>query len=142
MNDLIEKLKDKTYVRAFGLMLPEEQACFEEARLDNCLCYAKAKWRQAYGGGTGAFGEDMTYAIKSDYQPEPELSSNRKLAIRIAEKLYTMHGAGLDGTDVLCERKVCMKLQADGSEKALGGLCLRTATNFIERLLDEELGEE
>ena len=40
MNKLIEKLKDKNYVRAFGLMTQEEQDCFGVA------CYF---WRYYYG---------------------------------------------------------------------------------------------
>ena len=70
--ELIEKLKDKNYVRAFGMMLPEEQECFEKAEEKNCLKYhgqtgIKALWLSAFH-----FDFTDTYAIKPDYQPEPE----------------------------------------------------------------------
>jgi len=71
---LIEKLKDKTYVRAFGLMeelLPGSQECFEKVGEKNCLRYKgrdeSQLWVQAY-----LFGKTDTYAIKPDYQPPEE----------------------------------------------------------------------
>ena len=67
--ELIEKLQDKTYVRAFGLMTREEQACFEKVGKKNCLYYSVAGWD---GAETDFFVNISTYAIKPDYQPEPE----------------------------------------------------------------------
>jgi len=67
---VIEKLKDKSYVRAFGLMeetLPGSQECFRKVGIDNCLLYGDG-WNLA----GGEFIEYYTYAIKPDYQPEPE----------------------------------------------------------------------
>ena len=71
MNELIEKLKDKNYVRAFGLMeeiLPGSQATFRKVGPENCLQYnASAGWEERM-----QFDWTKTYAIKPDYQPEPE----------------------------------------------------------------------
>jgi len=72
MNDLIEKLKDKDYVRAFGLMKPEEQEVLESVGWQNRLVYILNKWRTDSGKIKGNEREDLTYAIKPDYQPEPE----------------------------------------------------------------------
>ena len=68
-NELIKRLKDKNYVRAFGLMSPEEQACFREVGEDSCLYYSSGipDWQIPAG-----FANGTTYAIKPDYQPEPE----------------------------------------------------------------------
>ena len=72
--ELIEKLKIKYYVRAFGLMLPEEQECFKKVGIKNCIIYGGmcgkqgAEWRDT----TAELQGDFTYAIKPDYQPEPE----------------------------------------------------------------------
>jgi hypothetical protein len=68
MKKLIEKLKDKNYVRAFGLMTPEEQECFKEVGKKNCVWYG-AEWMKVTGSH---FASDCTYAIKPDYAPEPE----------------------------------------------------------------------
>ena len=70
MNELIEKLKDKNYVRAFGLMKPEEQKCLEEANGKNgVIVLLNSGWEP----GNMAFDcPHLTYAIKPDYQPEPE----------------------------------------------------------------------
>ena len=67
--EIIKRLKDKNYVRAFGLMSPEEQACFREVGEDNCLYYSSGipDWQIPAG-----FANGTTYAIKPDYQPEPE----------------------------------------------------------------------
>jgi hypothetical protein len=71
MNELIEKLKDKNYVRAFGLMKPEEQECFRKVGPDNCDIYCtSSKWEDASGGGD--FCIIWTYTIKPEYQPKPE----------------------------------------------------------------------
>jgi len=68
MNELINKLKDKDYVRAFGLMLPEERKCFNEVGRNNCVVYCEYDiWS---GTKCGGFEHSSTYAINSDYQPE------------------------------------------------------------------------
>jgi hypothetical protein len=73
---IIEKLKDKKRVRAFGLMSPEEQECYWRVGSQNCL-----KYNGVGGSGTGwieiqeevsFYYDNQTYAIKPDYQPEPE----------------------------------------------------------------------
>lgn len=69
MNKLTEKLKDKNYVRAFGLMEPEEQECFKKVGKRNCLSYTNIGWSTTK---VVAFSDYITYAIKTDYQPEPE----------------------------------------------------------------------
>ena len=74
MNELIEKLKDKNYVRAFGLMTPEEQECFRKAEKKNCLWY-HGNGKICWSGNTlsiNTFDPQTTYAIKRDYQLEPE----------------------------------------------------------------------
>jgi len=72
MNEIIEKLKDKNYVRPFGLMTPEEQECFRKVGIKSCETYNQAYWQQAVGGCMFEYDQDCTYAIKPDYQPEPE----------------------------------------------------------------------
>ena len=75
MNEMIEKLKDKNYVRAFGLMTPEEQECFRKVGKKNCLCFHGAQWGEGMGdlyNGNDCFNYRFTYAIKPDYQFEPE----------------------------------------------------------------------
>ena len=74
MNDLIKKLQDKTYVRAFGLMEKMgSRECFMEVGKENCLVFASesngcgGRWRNATGL---SFDDAETYAIKPDYQPE------------------------------------------------------------------------
>ena len=69
MNELIKRLQDKNYVRAFGLMSPEEQKCFEKVTKHNCLFYSDCRGWVNTGG---LFMNGSTYAIKPDYQPEPE----------------------------------------------------------------------
>lgn len=71
MDNLVEKLKDKNYVRAFGLMTPEERETYRNAGKINCLIYSGVlEWSKAVE--TSVFNEHRTYAIKPDYQPEPE----------------------------------------------------------------------
>ena len=71
MKELIEKLKDKNYVRAFGLMTPGEQKLLRKANTSNCLFYNPGgNWLTIRCDMD--FGRDRTYAIKPDYQPEPE----------------------------------------------------------------------
>jgi hypothetical protein len=68
---VIEKLKDKKYVRAFGLMSPEEQELLRKANTSNCLFYNPGgNWLTIRCDMD--FDRDRTYAIKPDYQPEPE----------------------------------------------------------------------
>jgi len=66
---MIEKLKNKKYVRAFGLMKPEEQECFKKAGKVNCSHYNGDEWDPVC---LGLFNRNSTYAIKPDYKPEPE----------------------------------------------------------------------
>ena len=71
--EIIEKLKDKEYVRAFGLMSPEEKECFIEVGPENCLFYSKGDgWSPAAKSSADVFYPCFTYAIKPDYHPEPE----------------------------------------------------------------------
>ena len=69
MNELIEKLKDKNYVRAFGLMSPEEQGLYRKVKSQNCIRFWIDRWTQAEGS---SFNPSLTYTIKPDYSPEPE----------------------------------------------------------------------
>ena len=73
MNEIIERLKrNKT---AFGLLSPEEQECFRKAGRDNCMIYdVGPKWVSAVKANieNEYFDPTSTYAIKPDYQPEPE----------------------------------------------------------------------
>ena len=74
MNELIEKLKDKNYVRAFGLMeetLPGSMNCFKKVGKKNCLCFHGGQWGDP-NNSNDCFNYQYTYAIKPDYQPEPE----------------------------------------------------------------------
>lgn len=72
MNNLIEKLKDKTYVRAFGLMSVDERRCFRVVGRTKCGCYVNNRWNFEDTGESNTFDDDCTYAIKPDYKPEPE----------------------------------------------------------------------
>jgi len=71
MNDMIEKLKDKDYVRAFGLMSPEERECLKKVGKENCLCFHGGQWGDPYRSNA-CFNYQFTYAIKPDYQSAPE----------------------------------------------------------------------
>ena len=82
-NELIKRLKDKNYVRAFGLMTPEEQECFRKIGKENCYIYtSEGTWACPYQ--SPGFANKWTYAIKPDYQPEPEFvdleNTTRELA--------------------------------------------------------------
>ena len=69
----IERLKNKNYVRAFGLMSKEEQEVLEKAGGSNCLVFDGKYWFSMNHYSTDKkFHTDRTYAIISDYQPEPE----------------------------------------------------------------------
>ena len=71
MDEMIEKLKDKNYVRVFGLMTKEEQDCFKNAGSLNCIFYNPGgNWFMLRADMD--FARDRTYAIKPDYKPEPK----------------------------------------------------------------------
>ena len=63
--ELIEKLKIKYYVRAFGLMLPEEQECFREVGERNCLFYTNL---YQWSGQDHGFANSVTYVIRINYE--------------------------------------------------------------------------
>lgn len=72
MNVLIEKLKDPDYVRAFGLMKPEERECYKKVGAKNCLVYdGHSGWIQLMAEINPWCKKD-TILIKPDYQPQPE----------------------------------------------------------------------
>ncbi len=66
---IVEKLKDKDYVRAFGLMSKEEREVYKKVGKDNCLAFGINNWLNGIGEH---FDWYMTYAIKPDYQAQPE----------------------------------------------------------------------
>ena len=69
MNEMIEKLKKNKI--AFGLMSPEEQELLRKANTSNCLFYNPGgNWLTIRCDMD--FDRDRIYAIKPDYQPEPE----------------------------------------------------------------------
>ena len=92
--ELIEKLKDKTYVRAFGLMTPEERECLMKIGRANCEYYTNTyNWTTI---GNRDFSQSVTYAIKPDYQPEPEFEdveikefTTNRLGIIYRQKCFT-----------------------------------------------------
>lgn len=69
--ELVEKLKNKDYVREFGRMSKEERELYKKVGARNCVRYSAVLgtcgWYDAFD-----FYEQFSYAIKSDYQPEPE----------------------------------------------------------------------
>ena len=70
--EIIKRLKDKKFVRAFGLMeetLPGSQECFREVGKKNCLFYSLRGWGIA---DNEYFVNITTYAIRPNYQPEPD----------------------------------------------------------------------
>ena len=69
MKEMIEKLKDKSYVRAFGLMSEEEQKVFEQTGRPNCLFYSNDNKWETLNKSYDEFYNEMTYAIRPDYQP-------------------------------------------------------------------------
>ena len=86
--EIVEKLKDKTYVRAFGLMSPEEQDIYESAGPQNCLILCQLghnprdyEWCNNEMDFLAGY---RTYAIKPDYQPEPEF-----VDLEIVKELHT-----------------------------------------------------
>ena len=94
MNELIEKLKDKNYVRAFGLLELREQECLRKAGRKGCLYYGSKGWKEKCADDT--FAVYQTYAIKPDYQPEPEYEdveikvfSTNRLGIVYRQKCFT-----------------------------------------------------
>ena len=72
MNELIEKLKNKNYVRAFGLMKPEEQECYQKVGKINCVYFSGFHQDWAIPASDEEFSYGTTFAIKPSYQPEPE----------------------------------------------------------------------
>jgi len=103
MNKLIKKLKDKNYVRAFGLMSPEEQECFRKANNDNAvIMYVSTEGNKAeWHSGKCKFDcPDYTYAIKPDYRPEPEFVDLEIVQnTDRADKWLGVHGALLASYD-------------------------------------------
>ena len=70
MKELIEKLKVKTLAQTFGLLTPREQECLKKVGKGNLLIYhSDDTWDPSI---CGSFSGNLTYAIKPDYQPEPE----------------------------------------------------------------------
>jgi hypothetical protein len=69
MDNLIKKLQDKSYVRAFGLMSPEEQQILATAKYKNRFVFISG-WVDDFDGVGGR--DEFTFALKPDYQPEPE----------------------------------------------------------------------
>ena len=103
MNELIEKLKDKDYVRAFGVMKPEEQECLKKVRKVNCVIFNDT-WALPYQL-CQPFENRFTYAIKPDYQPEfVDLEIHETEDSRYAE-LRSLHadykGYSLDIADLV-----------------------------------------
>ncbi len=70
MNTIIINLQDKNYVRAFGLMMDEEQECFRKVGHQNCIYYGSRGWEKCIVGVS--FCGWQTYAIKPGYRPEPK----------------------------------------------------------------------
>lgn len=80
-NELIEKLKDKNYVREFGRMSKEEQECYEQVGRNNCHVYLEDGWNveQRESWKLHGFSKDYSYAINPNYQPEPEYKDYNKV---------------------------------------------------------------
>jgi len=72
MNELIKKLKDKNYVRAFGLLSLEEQECLRKANKDGAVILYNHPNEWQSSSRWNFSNPSLTYAIKPDYQPEPE----------------------------------------------------------------------
>ena len=73
MDELIEKLKDKNYVRAFGLLSLEEQECLRKVNKKKAVIMFNV-WHENTRWETGRWNfnsSHLTYAIKPDYPPEP-----------------------------------------------------------------------
>lgn len=73
--ELIAKLKDVNYVRAFGLMSEEEQRIYKEIGINNCEMlsgFTPSRIPIWDSDGLSAFVFLNTYRIKSYYQPLPE----------------------------------------------------------------------
>lgn len=78
MSDMIEKLKKNKTV--FSMLEPEEQECFKKVGKKNCLVHnpdEQNPWHKP--SSDCSFARDSTYAIKPDYQPEPDLEAKNKL---------------------------------------------------------------
>jgi hypothetical protein len=97
--EIIKRLQDKTYVRAFGLMSSEEQAVYVHVGTQNCIVFRYLEWIRPMN--PSAFSNDFTYAIKPDYKPEPEYID---LEIKATHnRLYAdpEKGSGLTGRTTL-----------------------------------------
>jgi hypothetical protein len=71
--ELIKKLKDKNYVRAFGLMSNQEKEILLSVGYKNRLVYSSIDtWKDDTAAIAWANRSNLTYTIKPDYQPEPE----------------------------------------------------------------------
>lgn len=64
---LIEQLKHNE--KPYGLNSKKEQECFEEVGRENCLVYCFGNFEKI----TADFNTDLTYRIKPDYQPSPQM---------------------------------------------------------------------
>ena len=72
--EIIQKLKDKKTVRAFGLCSKEEQTVYKEADKKNCLCVSDVgTWVLPVKQG---FDKRITYAINEDWEPESEYNDS------------------------------------------------------------------
>jgi len=73
--EMIELLKNEDWTRAFCKMPPEYQEVYRKVGKKNCLFLNEAeRWIQSYESD---FQKNMTYKIKSDYQPKPEIVCNK-----------------------------------------------------------------
>lgn len=139
----IEKLKNPKQAQAYGIYLhdkPELARIIDRTDNQNLLILTCAgTWDNV--ARIALIVPNNTYILKPEYDPKPELSSNRKLAIKIAEELYTMGGAGPCGEPIIVGRIALMKLQPSGREEMLGGLCIASAKTFIEKILDDAVKE-
>lgn len=71
MKELIKKLKDKSYVKAFGLMSDEERQCLRNVGWKNRIYYADKGWvTDCDVIGLSSYRWPLTFAIKPDYQQE------------------------------------------------------------------------
>ena len=101
--ELIEKLKDKSYVRAFGLMTPEEQECLRKVGIRKCVIYSvQDEWRTIDIDGI-SYDTTRTYALVSNYQPEPEYNE-KKLIERLKDNKAHIIFADMSRDDQSCIR--------------------------------------
>lgn len=135
--EMTNALKRENYARQAGWLKkyrPDEYDILAAAEPKNRLRLNRSsEWVQ----DNGPIGAVDCLILKPDYEPEPEVRKNRRLARIIAEHLYTQTGAGSGGANVLVERVVLMKKRAHSHEELLGGLCFASAKTVIEKLLDD-----